>query len=460
MSLIKSISGIRGTIGGEIGKNLTPVDIVKFTTAYGFWVKLRALKEYKVIIIGRDARISGEIIANIVIATLQFLGIHVVYLDLSTTPTVAMMVSHLKANGGIILTASHNPKNWNALKFLNENGELISTNEGNEILSIMKSNAVEFCLIHEIGKCIKNIDSISIHINKILNLSLVKQELIKKKKFKIVVDCVNSSGSISVLPLLKKLNCEVIELYTEPNGDFPHNPEPLFEHLGEIIKRVPKENADLGIVVDPDVDRLVFINEDGTFFGEEYTLIAIADYVLQNEKGPVVSNLSSSRILKNITDKYSQKYFISAVGEFNVVQKMKEVSAIIGGEGNGGIIYPELHYGRDAMVGIALFLSYLAVAEKSCKEIRESYPSLFMSKKKIKLNSSLHLDHLFDRMREKYKFEKCTTIDGLKIDFSRYWIHLRKSNTEPIIRVYTEASTQKKANDLAESFIKEILSII
>lgn len=456
MSLIKSISGIRGTIGGKTGDNLTPMDIVKFASAYGTWLKRTSNKQFLKIIIGRDARISGKMVSDLVCATLQSLGVHVVDLGLSTTPTVEVMVTHLHADGGIILTASHNPKQWNALKLLNSKGEFISDKDGEELLKIADNEDFDFAQIDDLGICDKNIEAIDYHINQILNLPLVDVGAIKGAHLKVVTDCVNSTGGISVPALLKKLGVNVIEMYSEPNGHFPHNPEPLEKNLGEIMKRVPEEKADLGIVVDPDVDRLALICEDGTMFGEEYTLVAVADYVLSQTPSPTVSNLSSSRALRDITEKYSQKYEASAVGEVNVVAKMKEIGAKIGGEGNGGIIYPELHYGRDSLVGIALFLTHLAKKGISVKKLRETYPSYFMGKQKIDLNPAIDTDLILFRLTEKYKSENITTIDGLKIDFPTGWVHLRKSNTEPIIRIYTEAPTQKEADELAERFIKEI----
>lgn len=459
MSLIKSISGIRGTIGGKSGDNLTPIDVVKFASAYGVFIKSKKIDGCK-IVIGRDARISGEMVSNLVVSTLQSLGIDVIDLGLSTTPTVEVLVPYLNADGGIILTASHNPKQWNALKLLNNKGEFISGKDGEQLLEIAESGAIEFALVDDLGKYEKFDDAIKIHLDKIFELPLVDKNIVKSKNFKVVVDCVNSTGGISLVPLLKELGCEVIEMYTEPNGHFPHNPEPLAEHLTEIMERVPFEKADLGIVVDPDVDRLAFVNEDGTLFGEEYTLVAIADYILQNKKGSTVSNLSSSRALREVTNKYNQKYFASAVGEVNVVEKMKVEQAVIGGEGNGGIIYPELHYGRDSLVGAALFLTFMAKSGKSCKEIRKSYPPFFMSKKKIELIPDVDVDAILDALKNKYQNENCTIIDGLKIDFPTNWIHFRKSNTEPIVRIYTEAPTQDEADKLADSFILEIKQMI
>jgi len=462
MSLIKSISGIRGTIGGIVNDNLTPIDAVKFASAYGTWIveNSKSSNKIKKVIIGRDARISGEMISNLVVNSLIGLGIDVVDLGLSTTPTVEIMVTELQADGGIILTASHNPKQWNALKLLNEKGEFISGDDGKKILEIAENNSYSFAEVDNLGKYSYNNEAIALHIEKILKLSLIDVELIKSKKFKIVIDCVNSTGGISVPQILEKLGCEVIEMYCEPNGHFPHNPEPLAEHLTEICEKVVTENADLGIVVDPDVDRLALISEDGKMFGEEYTLVAVADYILQNRKGNTVSNLSSSRALADITIKNGGEYFAAAVGEVNVVEKMKEVNAVIGGEGNGGIIFPELHYGRDSLVGIGLFLSYLAKKNKKMSEIRAELPVYFMSKNKIELTPEIDVDSILNEIQNNYSTEKITTIDGVKIDFPEKWIHFRKSNTEPIIRIYTEAKTQKDADDLAETFIKEIQSLI
>ncbi|CVK16487.1 phosphomannomutase [Apibacter mensalis] len=459
MSLIKSISGIRGTIGGKIGENLTPIDTVKFASAYGTWLKCKLNKEKIKVVLGRDARISGPIISDLVSSTLQGVGIDVIDLGLSTTPTVEIMVPYLHADGGIIITASHNPKQWNALKLLNAKGEFISDKDGKELLNIADTENFDFVEVDGLGSYIKENHAIEVHIDKILDLPLVDVDLIKKAGFKIVVDAVNSTGGISVVPLLKKLDVEVIEMYCTPNGQFPHNPEPLEVNLGEIMKRVPREKADLGIVVDPDVDRLAFICEDGTMFGEEYTLVAISDYVLSVTPSTTVSNLSSSRALRDISEKYNQEYQASAVGEVNVVSKMKDTNALIGGEGNGGVIYPELHYGRDSLVGIALFLSYLAKRKTSVKQLRNTYPSYFMGKKKIDLSPEINTDLILQKLTDKYKNEDIKTYDGLKIDFPDNWVHLRKSNTEPIIRIYTEAHTQQEADQLADRFIEEIKQI-
>ena len=460
MSLIKSISGIRGTIGGKVDENLTPIDAVKFAAAYGSWLKGQVGKEHVKVVIGRDARISGEMIQNLVQYTLIGLGIDVVNIGLSTTPTVEVAVPLEKANGGIILTASHNPKEWNALKLLNDKGEFVSDQDGKAILRIAQENDFSFATVDHLGKLTHDDRYIDLHIEEVLALPLVTSEAIQKKKFRVVVDAVNSTGGIAIPRLLERLGVEVVKLYCEPNGHFPHNPEPLREHLGDICKKVVEEKADFGIVVDPDVDRLAFITDQGEMFGEEYTLVACADYVLSKAKGNVVSNLSSSRALRDIAQKYGVTYSAAAVGEVNVVTEMKHVEAIIGGEGNGGIIYPELHYGRDALVGVALFLSLLAERGGSVQQLRESYPAYFMSKNKIQLTEQINPDQILKTMEQKYAHEQTTTIDGLKIDFADSWVHLRKSNTEPIIRIYTEGKSQKEADDLAQRFIEEIRALI
>ena len=460
MSLIKSISGIRGTIGGKVDENLTPIDAVKFAAAYGSWLKGQVGKEHVKVVIGRDARISGEMIQNLVQYTLIGLGIDVINIGLSTTPTVEVAVPLEKANGGIILTASHNPKEWNALKLLNDKGEFVSDQDGKAILRIAQENDFSFATVDHLGKLTHNDRYIDLHIEEVLALPLVTPEAIQKKKFRVVVDAVNSSGGIAIPSLLERLGVEVVKLYCDPNGDFPHNPEPLKEHLGDICKKVVEEKADFGIVVDPDVDRLAFITDQGEMFGEEYTLVACADYVLSKAKGNVVSNLSSSRALRDIAQKYGVTYSAAAVGEVNVVTEMKRVEAIIGGEGNGGIIYPELHYGRDALVGVALFLSLLAERGGSVQQLRESYPAYFMSKNKIQLTEQINPDLILKAMEQKYAHEQTTTIDGLKIDFADSWVHLRKSNTEPIIRIYTEGKSQKEADDLAQRFIEEMRALI
>jgi phosphomannomutase len=459
LTLIKSISGIRGTIGGIAGNGLTPIDIVKFTAAYGSWVVNKT--NNKKIVLGRDARISGEMVNNLVIGTLQGLGIEVIDLGLSTTPTVEIAVPIEQAGGGIILTASHNPKQWNALKLLNENGEFISDADGKEVLDIAEKAEFAFADVDDLGKVVANDTYLQKHIDIILNLPLVDAEAIKRANFKIVIDCVNSTGGIFVPALLRALGVETIyELYCEPNGHFPHNPEPLPENLTEIAKVVQSKNADLGIVVDPDVDRLCFVSEDGSMFGEEYTLVAVADYILKNTTGNSVSNLSSTRALRDVTEKAGGVYNASAVGEVNVVNQMKATNAVIGGEGNGGIIYPELHYGRDALVGIALFLTHLAKFGKSVSLLRSSYPSYHISKNKITLTPEMDIDALLIKVRERYKDQPNTTIDGLKIEFDKSWVHLRRSNTEPIIRIYSEASTETVAENLAAKIISDIKEIL
>ncbi|WP_026813030.1 phosphoglucosamine mutase [Arenibacter certesii] len=459
MTLIKSISGIRGTIGGKPGDNLTPIDAVKFAAAYGIWLKDYSKKEKLKVVIGRDARLSGEMIQNLVVSTLVGLGIDIIDLDLSTTPTVEIAVPLENADGGIILTASHNPKQWNALKLLNEKGEFLDAEQGAKILEIAAEEAFVFAEVDDLGTITRNDSYIDIHIDEVLNLSLVDADVIRAAKFKVVVDGVNSTGGIAIPKLLRELGVEVVELYCEPTGHFPHNPEPLKEHLGDICELVVKEKADFGIVVDPDVDRLAFITNEGEMFGEEYTLVACADYVLGKTKGNTVSNLSSSRALRDITQKHGGTYEASAVGEVNVVTLMKKNKAIIGGEGNGGIIYPESHYGRDSLVGTALFLMLMAEKGGTVSELRASYPSYFMSKKKIELTPGLDVDGILTAMAEKYKNEEISTIDGVKIDFPENWVHLRKSNTEPIIRIYTEAKSQADADTLADRIIGEIKAV-
>ncbi len=459
MTLIKSISGIRGTIGGSTGDNLTPIDAVKFAAAYGTWLKSHSKSQKLTVAIGRDARLSGEMVQNLVVSTLVGLGIDVIDLGLSTTPTVEIAVPLKQADGGIILTASHNPKQWNALKLLNEKGEFLDAVAGAKILELATKEDFDFAEVDELGSITKNDTFIEKHIEEVLELNLVDAETIRKGGFKVVVDGVNSTGGIAIPQLLRILGVEVVELYCEPTGHFPHNPEPLKEHLGDICKKVVEENADFGIVVDPDVDRLAFISNDGEMFGEEYTLVACADYVLSKTPGNTVSNLSSSRALRDVTEKYGCSYYAAAVGEVNVVTKMKAVNAIIGGEGNGGIIYPESHYGRDALVGTALFLMLLSERGGSVAELRASYPAYFMSKKKIQLTPDLDVDALLEAMHIKYKAEDVSTIDGVKIDFPENWVHLRKSNTEPIIRIYTEAKSQLEADGLADRIISEIKQI-
>ncbi len=459
MTLIKSISGIRGTIGGVVGENLTPLDAVKFASAYGTWLKDYSKKDKVIVVVGRDARISGPMIHNLVVNTLIGLGIDVIDLGLSTTPTVEIAVPLELADGGIILTASHNPKQWNALKLLNEKGEFLNGAEGVKILEIAENEDFNFAEVDDLGEITSNDAFMDIHIDEVLNMDLVDVDAVKEAKFKVVVDAVNSSGGIIIPKLLELMGVEVVKLYCEPNGHFPHNPEPLKEHLTDICELVVKEKADLGIVVDPDVDRLAFISENGEMFGEEYTLVAIADYVLSKTPGNTVSNMSSSRALRDVTIKHGGIYEASAVGEVNVVELMKKNNAIIGGEGNGGIIYPESHYGRDSIVGTALFLTHLANKKMKVSELRASYPEYYMSKNKIELTPQIDVDAILEAMTQKYNMEEITTIDGVKIDFADSWVHLRKSNTEPIIRIYTEASTQDKADDLALRIIHEIKAV-
>ena len=460
MSLIKSISGIRGTIGGKPSENLTPLDAVKFAAAYGTWLRNEYSKDNLIVVIGRDARISGSMIQQLVMNTLTGMGINIIDLGLSTTPTVEVAVTMEGADGGIILTASHNPKQWNALKLLNHKGEFLNGEEGAKILEIADAENFEFAEVDDLGS-IKTIDDyMSRHIDEVLKLKLVDVELVKKANFKVVVDAVNSTGGIAIPALLKAMGVEVVELYCEPNGHFPHNPEPLKEHLGDISKLVVEEKADLGVVVDPDVDRLAIIDENGEMFGEEYTLVACADFVLGKTPGATVSNLSSSRALRDLTQNHGQSYKASAVGEVNVVQLMKDSNAVIGGEGNGGIIYPESHYGRDSLVGVALFLTHLAEKNISVSELRKEYPVYFMSKNKIELTAEINVDEILQKVKENHASEEISTIDGVKIDFPENWVHLRKSNTEPIIRIYTEAKSQQEADELAEKMIKEIKEIV
>lgn len=460
MSLIKSISGIRGTIGGEPGNNLTPVDILKFTLAFGEWLKKDSGKN--TVVIGRDARISGQMVSNIVTGALQSIGINVIDLGLSTTPTVEYAVAQEKAAGGIIITASHNPKQWNALKLLNSKGEFISAAAGEEVLKNAEMGIVEFKDVNSLGSYTVVTDYIDRHIEHILNLKLVDVQSITARKFKVAIDCVNSTGGIAVPKLLRALGVEdVIELYTEPNGLFPHNPEPLPENLHELASTVKKKKADVGISVDPDVDRLALVCEDGNMFGEEYTLVAVADYVLsslgsKSKKGITVSNLSSTRALRDVTEKRGGAYHASAVGEVNVVEKMKEVKAVIGGEGNGGIIFPENHYGRDALAGIALFLTHLAKFGKSSSLLRATYPNYHIAKKKIDLDPSVDIDHLFEEIQRKYKKYPINTIDGVKIEFDKDWVHLRRSNTEPIIRIYAESNSETTADNIANQIMADL----
>ena len=461
MTLIKSISGIRGTIGGKVGEGLTPLDAVLFAAAYGSWLKTQNPSKKLKVVIGRDARISGQMISDLVSSTLIGLGIDVVNLGLSTTPTVEIAVPMENAQGGIILTASHNPKQWNALKLLNEKGEFISGAEGEMLLEIAKNQDFQFAEVDDLGS-IRNDDSyMQKHIAAILALPLVDSKLIKEANFKIVVDAVNSSGGIFVPVLLKALGVsQITEMYCEPNGDFPHNPEPLPENLKDLSQAMKVQKAAIGITVDPDVDRLAFVCEDGSMFGEEYTLVAVADYVLRHTPGATVSNLSSTRALRDITEEKGQVYAAAAVGEVNVVAKMKEVNAVIGGEGNGGIIYPDLHYGRDSLVGIALFLTHLAKEKKSMIALRDSYPKYVISKNKIELTPEIDVDLILEKMALKYAENEVDTIDGVKIYIGKEWVHLRKSNTEPIIRIYSEASDEEAANKLANRIITEIKALI
>lgn len=459
MALIKSISGIRGTIGGKAGEALTPQDVVEITAAYAFWVKKNSSNNK--VVVGRDARISGEMVKNLVISTLQACGIHVVDLDLSTTPTVEVAVTDEQAGGGIIITASHNPKQWNALKLLNEKGEFLSAEAGQEVLNIADAGKYEYEKVENLGTITRKPDYLDIHIEKILALPLVDVEAIRKQEFSVVIDCVNSTGAIALPKLLKALGvAKIHELFCTVDGKFGHNPEPLPENLSTLANEVKFHKADLGIAVDPDVDRLALVNEDGSFFGEEYTLVAVADYVLQHTPGNTVSNLSSTRALKDITEKYGKQYEPSAVGEVHVVKKMKEINAIIGGEGNGGIIYPELHYGRDALVGIALFLTHLAKSGKSMSHLRAHYPNYFISKNKITLDETMNLDNVLEKVQTKYKHLPINTEDGIRIDFESDWIHLRRSNTEPIIRIYSESKSQTTAENLSEKLILDIKNFI
>lgn len=460
MTLIKSISGIRGTIGGKTGDNLTPLDTVKFAAAYGTWLKNNSTNKNLKVAVGRDARISGKMIQELTMNTLTGLGIDVIDLGLSTTPTVEVAVPLENADGGIILTASHNPKQWNALKLLNSKGEFLDGEAGALILEIAEKENFDFAEVDDLGKITVIDDYIDRHIQEVLKLKLVDADKVSSAKFKVAVDAVNSTGGIAIPALLKRMGVEVIELYCEPNGHFPHNPEPLKEHLTDICDLMKKEKADLGIVVDPDVDRLAFIDENGEMFGEEYTLVACADYVLSKTPGNTVSNLSSSRALRDITEKHDGEYNASAVGEVNVVQLMKDSNAIIGGEGNGGIIYPEAHYGRDSLVGTALFLTYLAEKKETVSAIRASYPSYYMSKNKIQLTPDLDVDGVLKAVEKRHASEEISTVDGVKIDFPENWVHLRKSNTEPIIRIYTEAKSQQEADELAQKMISEIEQII
>ena len=459
MTLIKSISGIRGTIGACPGDNLTPIDIVKFTTAYARFMGEKNNDKRLRIVVGRDARISGEMVEKIIVGTLLGCGVDVINVGLCTTPGTEMAVITYQADGGIIITASHNPKQWNALKLLNEKGEFLNDAEGKRVLALADDDNFQFPDVDHLGKVILSEDFNDKHIAQVLALPLVDIEVVRARKFKVVVDAVNSIGGVVIPKLLRELGCEVVELNCEPTGEFAHNPEPLPQNLTEISEVIVREGADLGIVVDPDVDRLAFVNEDGTMFVEEYTLVAVADYILSQRVGNTVSNLSSSRALRDVTECHGGSYAASAVGEVNVVAKMKETGAIIGGEGNGGVIYPELHYGRDALVGTALFLTYLAKRNISMTALRATYPAYFASKNKIELTPAIDVDKVLLEMKNRYASENVNDIDGVKIDFAESWVHLRKSNTEPIIRIYTEAKTATEADELARRFIREISEI-
>ncbi len=455
MALIKSISGIRGTIGGKTNENLTPLDVVKFTAAYGSWLASQSKKNK--IVLGRDGRISGEMVSNLVTSTLISLGFNVIDLGLSTTPTVEMAVKFEDAAGGIILTASHNPKEWNALKLLNSKGEFISGDEGKLVLALAEKEEFNFVQIDELGTIIKNDELLKKHINSCVNYKFVDIVAIKKAKFKIVVDAINSTGAIAVPALLKALGVQdIMVINEEVNGKFAHNPEPLPEHLTQLSNEVVKQNASLGIAVDPDVDRLCFVCEDGSMFGEEYTLVAVADYMLSKQKGNTVSNMSSTRALKDVTLKYGGEYFPSAVGEVNVVNRMKEKNAVIGGEGNGGIIVPDLHYGRDALIGIALFLTHLATSKKTIKQLRNTFPNYFISKNKITLTEGINVGDIFEKIKDKYKNQPINTEDGLKIEFDKDWVHLRTSNTESIIRIYAESNFETTADNIAKRIMQDI----
>ena len=459
MALIKSISGIRGTIGGQVGDNLTPIDVVQFVSAFVTFLK----KDEKALtlVTGRDARISGEIINKLVCSTLQSLGVHVIDLGLSTTPTVEMAVVQHKADGGIILTASHNPMQWNALKLLNARGEFISAADGAKVLEIIEKQEYTFADVHHLGSDSTYDQAISDHVEQILKLKLVDVEAIRKADFSVALDCVNSTGGLALPLLLKKLGVEKVSILNgDVSGIFAHNPEPLPQHLEGISEMMRQGGFDVGFVVDPDVDRLAILNEDGSMFGEEYTLVAVSDYILQHQKGNTVSNLSSTRALRDVSNRYGVSYNASAVGEVNVVEKMKATNAVIGGEGNGGVIYPELHYGRDALVGIALFLTFMAKSGKKCSDIRKQYPAYTISKNKIELQASMNVPEIMKKIAAKYSDNEVNTIDGVKIDFPDGWVHLRPSNTEPIIRVYAEAQDEAYASSLASRIMTDIKALI
>ena len=461
MTLIKSISGIRGTIGGTVNEGLTPIDTVKFASAYGTWLKNKNPNKRLKVVIGRDARPSGQMVSDLVCSSLIGLGIDVVNLGLSTTPTVEIAVPLENADGGIILTASHNPKQWNALKLLNEKGEFISGAEGNALLEIAEKGSFIFAEVDDLGIVTNNDSYLQKHIDAVLDLPLVNIEAIKNANFSVVIDAVNSTGGIFIPVLLKALGVHhITKLYCEPNGQFPHNPEPLPEHLTDLAAKIKESKADVGFTVDPDVDRLAMVCEDGSMFGEEYTLVAVADYVLSQTPGATVSNLSSTRALRDVTEQRGEKYHASAVGEVNVVNLMKAENAIIGGEGNGGVIYPASHYGRDALVGIALFLSHLALKKCKASELRDSFPKYWISKNKIQLTPQIDVDYILNKMADKYKNEEVDTTDGVKIHIGKEWVHLRKSNTEPIIRIYSESKSMDDANSLADRFKAEIKALI
>jgi phosphomannomutase len=461
MTLIKSISGIRGTIGGKPGDGLSPIEIVKFSAAYAVFLKNYRNKTRIKVVVGRDARISGDMVNRLVTGTLLSMGVDVLDIGLSTTPTVEIAVTHTTSDGGIILTASHNPKQWNALKLLNEKGEFLSEADGQEILRIAELQNFQFSGVNELGKLTTDDTFIDLHIKKVLDLPLVDVRAIKNAGFRVAIDAVNSTGGIAIPKLLRALGVDdVVEIYCDPTGEFPHNPEPLPEHLKDISEIVVKKQCHLGFVVDPDVDRLAIVEEDGSMFGEEYTLVAVADYILKNKTGNTVSNLSSTRALRDVTEKAGGEYFASAVGEVNVVEMMKKTNAVIGGEGNGGVIYPEIHYGRDALVGIALFLTYLAKSGKKCSALRFQYPVYFISKNKIELSPEMDVDQILEVIQEKYQKQPINNVDGVKIEFDKQWVHLRKSNTEPIIRIYSESDSETKADHLAQKIIDDIREIV
>jgi phosphomannomutase len=461
MTLIKSISGIRGTIGGKPGDGLSPIEIVKFSAAYAVFLKNYRNKTRIKVVVGRDARISGDMVNRLVTGTLLSMGVDVLDIGLSTTPTVEIAVTHTTSDGGIILTASHNPKQWNALKLLNEKGEFLSEADGQEILRIAELQNFQFSGVNELGKLTTDDTFIDLHIKKVLDLPLVDVRAIKNAGFRVAIDAVNSTGGIAIPKLLRALGVDdVVEIYCDPTGEFPHNPEPLPEHLKDISELVVKKQCHLGFVVDPDVDRLAIVEEDGSMFGEEYTLVAVADYILKNKTGNTVSNLSSTRALRDVTEKAGGEYFASAVGEVNVVEMMKKTNAVIGGEGNGGVIYPEIHYGRDALVGIALFLTYLAKSGKKCSALRFQYPVYFISKNKIELSPEMDVDQILEVIQEKYQKQPINNVDGVKIEFDKQWVHLRKSNTEPIIRIYSESDSETKADHLAQKIIDDIREIV